>query len=276
MAERSLREFSAPSNENIRTGPTLQTRNLEFELKPSLINMVQATPFSGRIHEDARSHLQNFLEIANTFTLKDVSRDIILLRLFPFSLTGKAKLWFYANKEEIRTWDDCSKAFLSKFFHTGKTNALRGKITNFQQQKGESISDAWERLEEYISDSPHHGIEDWLLMQGFYHGLTRKTQEQLDATAEGSFLSLTLRRAKVLMEKISENQSWSRENTQHYHQIKEVPEEVNAVSTKMDVLLDWLDQRDKYKKDRQALQDYIDSASDSSLAVNKSTSTQSK
>ena len=43
MADKTLREFSAPSTENIRTGPTLRTTNLEFEHKPSLINMVQAT-----------------------------------------------------------------------------------------------------------------------------------------------------------------------------------------------------------------------------------------
>jgi hypothetical protein len=54
MADKTLHEFSAPSTENIRTGPTLNTNNLEFELKPSLINMVQATLFSGKAHEDAQ------------------------------------------------------------------------------------------------------------------------------------------------------------------------------------------------------------------------------
>jgi hypothetical protein len=57
MANKTLREFSAPSTENIHTGPTLKTHNLEFELKPSLINMVQATPFCGKAHEDASAHL---------------------------------------------------------------------------------------------------------------------------------------------------------------------------------------------------------------------------
>ena len=61
MAEKTLREFSAPSTEDICTGPTLRTTNLEFELKPSLINMVQATPFSGKAHKDASAHVQNFL-----------------------------------------------------------------------------------------------------------------------------------------------------------------------------------------------------------------------
>ena len=124
-------EFSAPSTENVRTEPTLQTNNLEFELKPSLINMVQATLFSGKAHEDASAHLQNFLEISSIITIKDVAQDIILLHLFPFSLVGRAKQWFYTNKEDINTWAKCLKAFLAKFFLIGKTNALRRKISNF-------------------------------------------------------------------------------------------------------------------------------------------------
>jgi hypothetical protein len=57
MADKTLREFSAPNTENIRTRPTLRTDNLEFELKPSLINMVQATLFNSKAHEDACAHL---------------------------------------------------------------------------------------------------------------------------------------------------------------------------------------------------------------------------
>jgi hypothetical protein len=86
-----LREFSAPSTENICVGPTLNTSNHEFELKPSLINMVQATTFSGKAYEDASADLQNFLEICSTVVIKDISQDIILLCLFPFSLEGRAK-----------------------------------------------------------------------------------------------------------------------------------------------------------------------------------------
>jgi hypothetical protein len=46
MAEKTLCEFTVPSTTNIHTGPTLIIDNLEFELKPSLINIVQATLFS--------------------------------------------------------------------------------------------------------------------------------------------------------------------------------------------------------------------------------------
>ena len=95
--------------------------------------MVQANPFCGKPHEDANAHLQHFLEVCGTFTVKNVSADAIRLRLFPFSLLGKAKQWFYANKSEVTTWEKCANAFLKKFFPMGKTSAVRGKISSFQQ-----------------------------------------------------------------------------------------------------------------------------------------------
>ena len=128
MADNTLHEFSAPTAANIRTGPTVNVGDNGFELKLALINMVQVSQFCGKAHEDVSVHLQHFLEIFSTFTIKGVTIDAILLRLFPFSLLGKAKQWFYANKDRNTTWDNCSTVFLAKFFAMGKTNALRGRI----------------------------------------------------------------------------------------------------------------------------------------------------
>ena len=71
---------------------------------------------------------------------------------------------FYTNKDRNTTWDNCSTAFLAKFFPTGKINALRGRISSFQQQHDESILEAWERFQDYITECPHHGMENWLLI----------------------------------------------------------------------------------------------------------------
>jgi hypothetical protein len=57
-------------------------------------------------------------------------------------------------------------------------------------------------------------MEEWLLMQSFYHGLTQKSHEQLNVADGGSFMSLTLGKAKVLMERIASNQAWSSCNIQ--------------------------------------------------------------
>ena len=122
--------------------------------------------------------------------IKGVSADAIRLRLFPFTLTGQAKQWFYAQPEDINTWKECASAFLTKFFPMGKTSALRLKISSFQQKVDKTIPEAWERLEEYIQECPHHGIKEWLLIQGFYHGLTPTARNHLDAAARGSFTSL--------------------------------------------------------------------------------------
>jgi hypothetical protein len=42
------------------------------------------------------------------------------------------RMWFYANREVVSTWEKCSNAFLAKFFLLGKTNVLQNKILIFQ------------------------------------------------------------------------------------------------------------------------------------------------
>jgi hypothetical protein len=73
------------------TGPETNIRDGSFELKPALINMVQQSPFCDKASEDANAHLQHFLEIYITFTIRGVTQDAVCLRLLPFSLLGKAK-----------------------------------------------------------------------------------------------------------------------------------------------------------------------------------------
>ena len=70
MANKTLHEFSTPTTANIRTRPPINVGDNGFELKPALINMVQASLFCGKAHEDASAHLQHFLEICSTFTIK--------------------------------------------------------------------------------------------------------------------------------------------------------------------------------------------------------------
>jgi hypothetical protein len=165
VARRCINDFSALSSANARTGPEMNIRDVSFELKSALINMVQESPLCGNALEDANAHLQYFLEICSTFTIRGVTQDAVCLRLFPFSLLAKAKQYFYSNKEAMSTWEKCSNAFLTKFFLFGKTNALRNKISGFQQLMDETIADAWERLQDYISACPHHGMEEWFIIQ---------------------------------------------------------------------------------------------------------------
>jgi hypothetical protein len=56
MAEKTLRNFSVPSPANMVTGPDVDVGDVNFELKSSLINMLQASPLCGKPNEDANAH----------------------------------------------------------------------------------------------------------------------------------------------------------------------------------------------------------------------------
>nr|AAM18762.1 hypothetical protein [Oryza sativa Japonica Group] len=245
MADKTLREFATPSADNVAIGPQINMGDVDFDLKSSLIKMAQASPFCDKPNEDANAPLQQFLEICNTYAIKGVSPDAIKLRLFPFSLIGKAKRWFYANRAMINTWDKCSTAFPSKFFPMGKTNALRGRISSFQQTRDESIPEAWERLQEYVAVCPHHGMDDWLILQNFYNGLTLMSRDHLDAAAGGAFFSKTVRGAIDLIEKMVSNMGWSEERLQTHQQGMHTVKETEMLAAKLDLLMKRLDDHDK-------------------------------
>src|SRR6185437_11984160 len=99
MAEKTLREFSVPSTDNVATGPNINVGDVNFKLKSSLINMLQASPFCGKPNEDANAHLQNFLELCDTIVIRGVAADVVKLRMFLFSLLGKVKQWLYKEKD---------------------------------------------------------------------------------------------------------------------------------------------------------------------------------
>jgi hypothetical protein len=92
---KTLRWYSSSSSSHIPTGLNNDQGNDGFELKSGLGNMVLASPFCGKASEDANAHLQIFLEVS--INPRGTTMDNVRLRLFPFSLLGKAKTWFYTN-----------------------------------------------------------------------------------------------------------------------------------------------------------------------------------
>ena len=70
MAQKILHDYSAPSANQVPTGPEINTGGENFEIKTGLITMVQASPFCGKDNEDAITHLQQFLELCSTFVIE--------------------------------------------------------------------------------------------------------------------------------------------------------------------------------------------------------------
>ncbi|KAK2630865.1 hypothetical protein QOZ80_UnG0719230 [Eleusine coracana subsp. coracana] len=98
-----------------------------------------------------------------------------------------------------------------------------------------------ERLQEYILACPHHGMDDWLIIQNFYNGLTPSARDHLDAAAGGAFFSLTVSKAKDLIEKMVSNQGWNEERLQPRQQGMHSVKEVDMLAAKIDLLMKKMD-----------------------------------
>jgi hypothetical protein len=69
--------------------------------------------FSGASTDDAAAHLNNVIELCEIQKYKDVEGDIIKLKLFSFSLRGKAKNWLLSlPRNSIDSWAKCKDALL--------------------------------------------------------------------------------------------------------------------------------------------------------------------
>ena len=62
--------------------PAIDVNN--FELKPTLITMVQQHQFTGHPSEDPNEHMGRFMRMANIVKLNRVRPEVIKLQLFPF------------------------------------------------------------------------------------------------------------------------------------------------------------------------------------------------
>ncbi|GAU45321.1 hypothetical protein TSUD_84380, partial [Trifolium subterraneum] len=76
-----------------------------------------------------------------------VSESNKKLRLFPLSLTGRAKDWIDTlPPNTIATWDELELKFRERYFPIHKFLERRNDITNFEKGDSESLYDAWERF----------------------------------------------------------------------------------------------------------------------------------
>ncbi|CAM8925926.1 unnamed protein product [Rhodiola kirilowii] len=231
-ARRVLKDYAAPTAYGYRS-PILVSAvdNRDFDLKTSTIQMVQSNQFSGRDHEDPNSHLTTFLEVCATFKINGFSEDAKLLRLFPFSLTGRARDWLRSQTpDSFTTWEELAVAFLNKYFPHSKMAYYRSQITNFAQMDGETLYEAWERYKEYQRPCSHQNLDDLLVFHTFYHGVDGASRLALDTAAGGAIMELEPDEGYAVIEKITKNYfMWGSERGNPRR--KNERHEVKAVST---------------------------------------------
>nr|GFC07975.1 hypothetical protein [Tanacetum cinerariifolium] len=146
--------------------PPINANN--FELKQTLINLVQSNQFTRR--QDPHNHLRFFNKVTST-----TSRSIL-------------------------TWEDLVSKFINQFFPPSKTTYLRNEITNFLQKSNETFNEAWERFKDLLRQCPHHGFSELHQLDTFYNTLNPNDQDALDSAASGNFLDKIPRECLSIIE----------------------------------------------------------------------------
>ncbi|RDX83309.1 hypothetical protein CR513_35790, partial [Mucuna pruriens] len=81
--------------------------------------------------------------------------------------------------------------FLLKFFSTSRTATIRKEICGIRQHSGETLHEYWERLNKLCATCSHHHINEKLLIQYFYEGLTMMDRSMIDAASGGALMDKT-------------------------------------------------------------------------------------
>ncbi|GKA49016.1 reverse transcriptase domain-containing protein [Tanacetum coccineum] len=170
-----------------------------FCIKGTHMKMIRDNQFDGRIRSDPHRHVADFLEISNLFQYGENQEEAVMLRTFPFSLSGESKTWLNKlNEGTITSWNEMREAFISRYFSPSKFKRLLNDIHSFHQLGNETLVEAWIRLKEMLRICYGHGLTKGTIVHIFYHGLTIQHKE-FSTPEESSFTKLPTKLSKSLM-----------------------------------------------------------------------------
>ncbi|CAL1394168.1 unnamed protein product [Linum trigynum] len=135
---RTMGYYMAPRAADIQSPilhPSVPAKN--YEIKPALVTIVQNNAyFHGLANESPREHVQRFLELARSLKINGVPEEALRLRLFPYSLEGKALRWLNNRPAlSIISWDDLLNKFMTRYCPPSMTPEWRKKITHFELEE---------------------------------------------------------------------------------------------------------------------------------------------
>ena len=94
MKPTQIQNRSASRGEFSEPPPPKSNLSSGYELHPSLKDMVWAQPFFGLENENPYHHLHEFEEMCSCLSISGITQETLMWKLFPFSLTRKAKQWY--------------------------------------------------------------------------------------------------------------------------------------------------------------------------------------
>ncbi|RVW95557.1 hypothetical protein CK203_039106 [Vitis vinifera] len=140
----------------------------QLVIRPHIVPLLPT--FHGMESENPYAHIKEFEDVFNTFQEGGASIDLMRLKLFPFTLKDKAKIWLNSLRpRSIRTWADLQAELLKN-----------------------------------INACPHHGFDTWLLVSFFYDGMSSSMKQLLETMCGGDFMSKNLEEAMDFLSYVAE------------------------------------------------------------------------
>ena len=84
-----------------------------------------------------------------------------------------------------------------------KVASLRKDFLNFRQLEEKSLGTSWDHFNNLIITGLDLAIQDPVLLQYFYMGLSKDSMESLDAASRGAFFHLSTSEARAMLNRIS-------------------------------------------------------------------------
>nr|GEW85698.1 hypothetical protein [Tanacetum cinerariifolium] len=110
--------------------------NVNFKIKSQFIRELREDTFFGNKNDDAHEHVERVLDIVRFFNIPKVLHDVVMLRVFPMTLTRTAKRWVdRLPPGTVDPWDLLNKAFIQRYFPPSKTAKQLEKIRNFKRKE---------------------------------------------------------------------------------------------------------------------------------------------
>src|SRR5215216_2617727 len=189
------------------TSPIVVTdKDYESSVDPELITLVESDPFHGYESETVVAHLTKLNDIATLFAHDEKIRYYYILKLFPFSLKGDAKIWYNTLAPGcVHSPQDMIYYFSEKYFPAHKKQAALQEIFNFVQIEEESLPQAWRRLLQLLNALPDHPLKKNEILDIFYNGLTHASRDHLDSCVGCVFRERTIGQAEELLNNILKN-----------------------------------------------------------------------
>jgi hypothetical protein len=139
-----------------------------------------------------------------------MSHKTLKWKLFSFSLTGLAKLWYTRTVESAQgEWEVLRSKFCLTFFPIPQVGSLRKEVLAFKQREKESRGVAWARLMDLYSFVPNLAIPKCILLQHFYLDLSEKSAQFIGLTSGGAFLHLPISEGRAIFDTILENSPYT-------------------------------------------------------------------